>query len=501
VFLSTPTAIASAMQLESESEQGNQLLHTLSDNEGAIKDIEQTAGASVNDFKHLVPWGSRTARGILLAFSMLGVFMLVGISRAFSSSTQYLPPTNTKEIDTIELWRGSGAAHIVWPPAMLQHAGDDCWKACNETGGDCSWCGSGNACCRWNSKLDPEECQNVKNFATHAHHTCVQPTYPVMVKHQGQDCWKQCNSTGGYCDWCGQRNACCRKGQVSDPAECRMALYFPTDKTHTCVATTAGCPIGSIDNGNGECVKPPIPQLLSFYFYRAKSADMYADTNVNGGNLAGVMWYIHNEVMASSCPRKYSIDRIQRYKLTMKATQALYDKYKINFDLYRQFDKGRCTHVECEQTFKELGYVVGCINNNPNVANYTPFPIWYDLPGPCPSRAWDQKTFECMKSDPGGQCQFHDPVTGAFNCTWKLENAGFVTLDQVTGIKSYEQFCTDEKKEYVRDSDAGVDFHFWDGIHDAAKCTARMDSVQAKFKEKYPYLPVHLGEPLCDGYR
>jgi len=493
------TLAMSAMQIDAERAEAELLLSTVSISECFTDGQKQEASESVQGHKSwLLPnsWSSR-ATGILLVAAILGMFKFA----KFLTGSILAPTGNTLVLGAIELWGGSGAAHIVWPPETLEHAGDNCWSSCNGTGGDCSWCGAGNACCRWHAEFDPEECYNVKNFVSHSAHTCVQPTYPVMVKHQGQDCWEHCNQTGGFCDWCGHRNACCRKNSVFDPQECKMAIYFPTDEHHTCVATTAGCAIGTVDSGNGECVKPPIPQILSFYIYRAKSRQMYQDTNVNGGNLAGVMWYIHNEVMDSSCPRKFEIDRIVRYKLTMKATQALYDKYKINFDLYRQFDKGKCTHAQCEQTFEEIGYAVGCIKNDVNVANYTPSPVWYDLPGPCPSKEWDQKTEVCMNNEPGGECPAHSPVTGEPDCTWKLVNAGHVMLDELSGIESYEQFCDEGKKEYVRANDTGVGFHFWDGKHNAAMCTTRMNLVQMKFKEKYPYLPLHLGEPECDGYR
>lgn len=58
---------------------------------------------------------------------------------------------------------------------------------------------------------------------------------------------------------------------------------------------------------------PPGPRVQSFYMYRAQSKATYPLENINTADLAGVFWYLHQEVIVAT-PRKYSIDRIKRYK-------------------------------------------------------------------------------------------------------------------------------------------------------------------------------------------
>lgn len=58
------------------------------------------------------------------------------------------------------------------------------------------------------------------------------------VQHPLEDCFTQCGG-GGYCDWCGRGNACCRYQFVyiqEDPKECERAIHFSMPKNHVCVA-------------------------------------------------------------------------------------------------------------------------------------------------------------------------------------------------------------------------------------------------------------------------
>eukprot|EP00928_Gymnodinium_smaydae_P039293 TRINITY_DN26862_c0_g2_i1.p1 TRINITY_DN26862_c0_g2~~TRINITY_DN26862_c0_g2_i1.p1 ORF type:complete len:656 (+),score=68.31 TRINITY_DN26862_c0_g2_i1:142-2109(+) len=125
----------------------------------------------------------------------------------------------------------------------LRHPGEDCFHACGKVSGDCIWCGAGNACCRANARPgeDPPECSGVDNFLT-KHHECVVPVSPVLVQHQGQDCWPFCG-IGGDCAWCGKGNACCRQGFDQDPSECSSVISFPAAGSHTCVAPVTDVPV------------------------------------------------------------------------------------------------------------------------------------------------------------------------------------------------------------------------------------------------------------------
>lgn len=55
------------------------------------------------------------------------------------------------------------------------------------------------------------------------------------VKHAGDECWSPCGDKGGYCSWCGEGNACCRRGFNHDPPECKDAYYFRSEYVHQCV--------------------------------------------------------------------------------------------------------------------------------------------------------------------------------------------------------------------------------------------------------------------------
>lgn len=59
------------------------------------------------------------------------------------------------------------------------------------------------------------------------------------LQHAGQDCWDSCNQTGGFCAHCGAGNACCRKGFAQNPSECKAAMNYLTIK-HECVAIATG---------------------------------------------------------------------------------------------------------------------------------------------------------------------------------------------------------------------------------------------------------------------
>jgi len=70
------------------------------------------------------------------------------------------------------------------------------------------------------------------------------------LRNGGRDCWGACRK-GGYCSWCGQGNACCRRGWGRDPPECRNAI-FSNYGGHHCVALRGG-------GGGGPSPPPPPP--------------------------------------------------------------------------------------------------------------------------------------------------------------------------------------------------------------------------------------------------
>mmetsp|Transcript_148184 Transcript_148184/g.270024 ORF Transcript_148184/g.270024 Transcript_148184/m.270024 type:complete len:496 (+) Transcript_148184:99-1586(+) len=56
--------------------------------------------------------------------------------------------------------------------ATVQHPTEDCYSACGNKSGYCNWCGEGNACCRLDLK-GAEECSRSKGFTTDDYHECV----------------------------------------------------------------------------------------------------------------------------------------------------------------------------------------------------------------------------------------------------------------------------------------------------------------------------------------
>merc|ERR1712176_1728027 len=97
--------------------------------------------------------------------------------------------------------------------------------------------------------------------------------------------------------------------------------------------------------------------------------------------------------------------------------------------------------------------------------------IWYSMPGPCISRDYRHKSRECRAREPGGNCS---KPNGQHSCTWSLEHAGEINLDELVGIHDRLAFCHSGKKEYSRDTDTGIGNHFWDHRSDAAACAERM---------------------------
>jgi len=282
--------------------------------------------------------------------------------------------------------------------------------------------------------------------------------------------------------------------------------------------------------------------------YRAQSAASYPLENINTADLAGAFWYLHNEVIVAT-PRKYKIDRIKRFKVTVKNTWEFWNAHKRQFSAFVAYDAGGCTTPVCKDIYHQYGFVVGCQVQPLSVAGYMgrhqtnwqcskgqdecKAPIWYSLPGGCPAKGipnaainpnsvdidvskW--KTPECIKRMPGGHCK-GDEVTGEPTCTYTYEPAGEIFLDELVGIDDYNEFwntsytdCEKKKdhgelphshvcrhnKEYDPKTDKGVGTDFWNGKLDKEKCSERLDKARALFKKKFPDLPEHLDEPACE---
>jgi hypothetical protein len=247
----------------------------------------------------------------------------------------------------------------------------------------------------------------------------------------------------------------------------------------------------------------------------------YSLANINAADLAGVMWYLHNEIVPSvGINRKYNITRIWRFKITMKTTWEFFNVHRRQFGGFVAFDNGRCTVPHSDKIWNHFGFIPGCQFQNmdpeerqsssyfslsktrfegchPDRAPFCNGSVWYSLPGPCPSERFDGKNPECKQAMPGGLCR---QATGDRNCTYSYETAGYIDIDELVGIRDYKAFFMDGNREYSHKTDSGVGCTFWNGKNDAKLCQERMDKVQALFKKRYPDLPScdELPPPPCD---
>lgn len=284
------------------------------------------------------------------------------------------------------------------------------------------------------------------------------------------------------------------------------------------------CPPPLVPHKNescNDCLFAKKPQRMTFYMYRAMGKESYPMQNVNMASLAGVLWYLHREVVGST-PRKFHISRILRFSVTMMITEDYYNKTPSQFGPFVAFDSGSAKHRS--HIWKNYGYVVGCQLVDPGLFNYVPRPSeqpschprtafpcrapkWYSLPGPCPEETQPDKTPACSTQWPGGLCP-SAVVTGSHTCTYFPAPAGEISLDELEGIKDYHRWWLHTNAttgdqlpsgnvEYDFKLDAGIGTDFWDGRHSKENCTKRMEAVEKLFKKKYPQLPASLPEPPC----
>uniref|UniRef100_A0A7S4RAG8 EGF-like domain-containing protein n=1 Tax=Alexandrium monilatum TaxID=311494 RepID=A0A7S4RAG8_9DINO len=256
------------------------------------------------------------------------------------------------------------------------------------------------------------------------------------------------------------------------------------------------------DKIGDSCVQPAKPKPFSFYMYRAQDDRNFNWANDDLASLSGAVWYLHNEVVIQSCPRHYSITRLIRLNVTVHNTDAMFAVRKSLFGPFATFDSLGCHNCQ-EEIFSKWGYVVGCqipgAADNYTWAGYKP--VWYSLPGECPSKDVDHKTPKCKKDEPGGQCLTPD---GSSTCTWNYTNAGEVKIDELYGPGfSYSEFCAklggqNIPGEYDRNQDKGkLGITFWNDRDSKVKNAQRVEAVRAIFKKKYPDMP-DLPEPWCD---
>jgi len=290
-----------------------------------------------------------------------------------------------------------------------------------------------------------------------------------------------------------ENNAACKENQLEG-----LCCPNPGGVNLGCCDSVMNQQLGAM--GPLPDLKPPAAEpgpLMTFYMYRVDNDQKYALNGVNMASLDGDVWYLHNEVVAS-CPRKFGITRLTRFKVSYRATKQLYGQGK-KFDNFVAFDKAKCTVPFCNQLHWEpYGFVVGCSPNDKGRVAVPGQPVWYSLPGTCPSKFYFQKTEECIKAEPGGKCKGKD-VTGERDCTYTIEEAGEIKLDELSGIKDYNTVCvTTGQLEYDETADKGKGTSFWDGKADATKGAQRVKHIESLFAKRFPQWPAHLDDPPCE---
>jgi hypothetical protein len=272
---------------------------------------------------------------------------------------------------------------------------------------------------------------------------------------------------------------------------------------------------------------------MTFYMYRAQSDENYPTENVNMGDLPGVMWYLHNEVVVST-PRKFNVTRIIRFRVTMRATWEHSQVSHYQFGAYTAFDTGMCTVPNCDSILQQSGYVVGCqrTSSAQGLGNYVSLSsvpcqppnckegAWYSLPGPCPLQPMGMKGAWCNQTSPGGMCPPTSgssagtsyPVGLGSGCTYYTTWAGEIYLNELIGLPTsnqvYESWWKAGNQEYSVAYDIGICSNetaaycnFWDGRNDQARCSERQRAIESLFDAKFPDYPStqELGEsPPCD---
>merc|ERR1712060_53327 len=103
------------------------------------------------------------------------------------------------------------------------------------------------------------------------------------------------------------------------------------------------------------------------------------------------------------------------------------------------------------------------------------------------------------------------------DCTYAVEEAGEIFLDELAGIDDYHAFWFESRyackravaagnrsgpcvynDEYNWHLDKGIGNSFWNGRLDPVRCEARVRAAQALFAKRFPDVPVELEAPLCD---
>jgi len=275
---------------------------------------------------------------------------------------------------------------------------------------------------------------------------------------------------------------------------CSDGLEKTCKDCHTGYASFFGECLDDSLHEDGAC--SPGPEGHQFYTYRATNSDNYKFNGINTASSGGVIRYVHEEVVgkdccAPGCRRKYDIDRIKRFKMTMMNVGD-----PRQFRNFQQFDMAKCTVPGCDKVYQREGYNVGC--QVQHVDNFFYHDAsWYSWPGTCPSQPFTSKSEQCIREEPGGECEQPD---GRRDCTYKMEFAGEIFLDELVGIgkpdggaEQYLQWCKDGGVEFILRPDSWggkkPTIDFWKERRNVELNTLRTRKMLKEFRKKFPDSP------------
>lgn len=293
------------------------------------------------------------------------------------------------------------------------------------------------------------------------------------------------------------------KGTKAMAPSLRSSMSKTSTTTATATATETTTVVPKYRPKDSRLLHPSSAEVLSFYTYRVQNDQNYPPENQNTANLAGALWYLHNEIVIKPGHRRYGKTRIQRFRVTTKAPQPLWEA-GMNFGVRYAFDAGQCTGpFDCQEQFEKYGYFVGCnkVMDFPtsqwNGMVFYKDALWYSLPGACNSMKYFEHNAACVLNEPGGACR---NVTGAGNCTFSYENAGEISINELEGIQDFEAFAAAGGWEYDVRTDRGVGMTFWDDKYNETACDERLERAEELFAQRYPGAPTvsELPDTPCD---
>jgi len=281
-----------------------------------------------------------------------------------------------------------------------------------------------------------------------------------------------------------------KEPKISKDAKCDPPRLLVLDR---CI-----CPAGSKWDASSKSCTQTLGEMF-FYMYRAQSDNNYIMSNIDMADLAGVMYYLHNEIAKNNLTegvRMNGITRILRFLVTMRPSPELASQMKV-FMPFVAFDEGRCSVPGCNKLWEHYGFAVGCQKQGASTGfaySEDSSGAWFSLPGACPVLPVGSKDQSCKTKYPGGGCS---DLSVSQTCTYSIKYAGEIFLDELEGIDDFAKWQQQGNREYDPIKDRGHGTSFWDFRNSAAWCARRMQCVQSLLKAKYPLLPEDIPPPSC----